>query len=140
MSSFLPATLDSISMTLAAKHPSEGISILYWDPSSSPKALRMKEQAITNLTDLLRQENRAEDLRNLLTKLRPFFSLVPKAKTAKIVRGIMDSVAKIPGTFGLQFLLCKEMVQWTRDEKRTFLRQQVEARLATLLMETKEYS
>jgi 26S proteasome regulatory subunit N6 len=66
--------------------------------------------------------------------------LIPKAKTAKIVRGIIDSVAKIPGTSELQILLYKEMVQWTCDEKRTFLRQRIEARLATLLMESKEYS
>ncbi|KAL5053445.1 hypothetical protein RYX36_034127 [Vicia faba] len=59
MSSFLPATTDSIVLALEAKDPSEGISILYrvlGDPSSSPEALRMKEKAITNLTDLLRQE------------------------------------------------------------------------------------
>ncbi|XP_057434643.1 26S proteasome non-ATPase regulatory subunit 11 homolog [Lotus japonicus] len=142
-SSYLPATTESVALALEAKDPSEGISILYRvleDPSSSPEALRMKEQAITNLTDLLRQENRGEDLRSLLTQLRPFFSLIPKAKTAKIVRGIIDSVAKIPGSSDLQIALCKEMVQWTRAEKRTFLRQRVEARLAALLMETKEYS
>lgn len=141
--SYLPATTDSIAQALEAKDPSDARSILYRvldDPSSSPEALRMKEQAITNLTDLLRQENRGEDLRSLLTSLRPFFSLIPKAKTAKIVRGIIDSVAKIPGTSDLQISLCKEMVQWTRAEKRTFLRQRIEARLAALLMETKEYS
>ncbi|TVU49179.1 hypothetical protein EJB05_00477, partial [Eragrostis curvula] len=38
----------------------------------------------------------AEDLRNLLTKLRPFFALIPKPKTAKIVWSIVDAVAKIP--------------------------------------------
>ncbi|CAL9017881.1 unnamed protein product [Prunus brigantina] len=32
------------------------------------------------------------------------------------------------------------MEQWTRAEKRTFLRQRVEARLASLLMESKEFS
>ncbi|CAL2255584.1 unnamed protein product [Prunus armeniaca] len=32
------------------------------------------------------------------------------------------------------------MTQWTHAEKRTFLRQRVEARLASLLMESKEYS
>jgi len=141
--SHLPATTDSVAQALEAKSPSEAISVLYrvlQDPSSSPEALRIKEQAITQLTDLLRQENRAEDLRSLLTQLRPYFSLIPKAKTAKIVRGIIDAVAKIPNTTELQIALCKEMVQWTRAEKRTFLRQRVEARLAALLMETKEYS
>jgi len=142
-SSYLPATTDSIAQALEAKTPAEAISILYRvleNPSSSSEALRIKEQAVTNLSDLLRQENRAEDLRNLLNQLRPFFNLIPKAKTAKIVRGIIDAVAKIPGTSDLQISLCKEMVQWTRAEKRTFLRQRVEARLAALLMENKEYS
>ncbi|KAE8673277.1 26S proteasome non-ATPase regulatory subunit 11-like protein [Hibiscus syriacus] len=136
-SSYLPATTDSIAQAL-----SEAISILYRvleNPSSSPDALRIKEQAITNLSDLLRQENRAEELRSLLTQLRPLFALIPKAKTAKIVRGIIDDVAKIPGTSDLQISLCKEVVQWTHAEKRTFLRQRVEAKLAALLMENKEY-
>ncbi|KAI6686396.1 hypothetical protein NL676_032309 [Syzygium grande] len=140
--SYLPATTESVAQALEAKTPSESISILYRileNPSSSPEALRIKEQAITNLSDLLRQENRAEDLRSLLTQLRPYFSLIPKAKTAKIVRSIIDAVAKIPGTSDLQISLCKEMVQWTRAEKRTFLRQRVEARLAALLMENKEF-
>ncbi|XP_010545427.1 PREDICTED: 26S proteasome non-ATPase regulatory subunit 11 homolog [Tarenaya hassleriana] len=138
----LPATTDSVAKALEAKSPSEAISILYSvleDPSSSPEALRIKEQAVTNLSDILTQENKAEDLRQLLVQLRPFFSLIPKAKTAKIVRGIIDAVAKIPGTTDLQITLCKEMVDWTRAEKRTFLRQRVEARLAALLMENKEY-
>ncbi|KAM1741288.1 hypothetical protein ACFX13_011528 [Malus domestica] len=142
-SSYLPATTDSIAQASEAKTPSESISILYRileNPSASSEAIRIKEQAITNLSDLLRQEHRAEDLRNLLTQLRPFFNLIPKAKTAKIVRIIIDAVAKIPNTSELQISLCKEMVQWTRAEKRTFLRQRVEARLASLLMESKEYS
>lgn len=143
MSSYLPATTDSLIQAAEAKSPSEAISILYQileNPSSSSEALRIKEQAITNISDLLRQEGRAAELQDLLTKLRPFFSLIPKAKTAKIVRGIVDAVAKIPGTSDLQITLCKEIVQWTRAEKRTFLRQRVEARLAALLMDNKEFS
>ncbi|PIN13272.1 26S proteasome regulatory complex, subunit RPN6/PSMD11 [Handroanthus impetiginosus] len=141
-SSHLPATSDSLFRAADAKAPSEAIAILYQvleDPSSSSEALRIKEQAITNLSDLLRQEGRAAELQNLLAKLRPFFSLIPKAKTAKIVRCIVDAVGKIPGTSDLQISLCREIVQWTRAEKRTFLRQRIEARLAALLMENKEY-
>lgn len=143
MASYLPATTESLAQAKEARDPSESISILYRvlkNPSSSSEALRIKEQAISNLSDLLRQEKKAEELRSLLTQLRPFFSLIPKAKTAKIVRGVIDAVSKIPGTSGLQISLCRDMVQWTRAEKRTFLRQRVEARLAALLMESKEYS
>ncbi|VFQ72361.1 unnamed protein product [Cuscuta campestris] len=142
-SSYLPATTESLIQASEAKNPSESLSILYGilnNPSSSSDSLRIKEQAISNLSDLLRRENRPDDLRNLLTQLRPFFSLIPKAKTAKIVRSIVDALAKIPGTSEIQIALCKDIVQWTRDEKRTYLRHRIEAKLASLLMESKEYA
>ncbi|KAM3304295.1 hypothetical protein P3S67_015327 [Capsicum chacoense] len=142
-SSCLPATLDSLTHASEANTPSEAIYILYRileNPSSSSEALRIKELAIFKLCDLLSQEKWAEDLKNLPIQLRPFFSLIPKAKTAKIVKGIVDAVAKIPGTSDLQITLCKEIVQWTHSEERSFLRQKIEAKLAALLMEKKEYS
>ncbi|KAL8157310.1 hypothetical protein AgCh_002129 [Apium graveolens] len=142
-SSYLPATTESLIQATEAKDAQESISILYRvleDPSSTSEALRIKEQAVSSLSDILREQCRAEELRNLLTQLRSFFAKIPKAKTAKIVRGIVDSVAKIPGTSDLQVSLCKEIVEWTRSEKRTFLRQRIEARLAALLMENKEYA
>ncbi|CAA7060291.1 unnamed protein product [Microthlaspi erraticum] len=141
MASF-PATTESITQALEAKNSEDSISILYRileDASTSPEALRIKEQAISNLSEFLSKEKRAEDLRMLLTHLRPFFTLIPKAKTAKIVRGVIDAVAKIHGTTDLQISLCREMVEWTRVEKRTFLRQRVETKLVSLLMEKKEF-
>jgi len=35
--------------------------------------------------------------------------------------------------------VCKEQVEWARAEKRTFLRQRIEARLATLHLGAKDY-
>jgi len=125
--SSIPATTESLSRALDIKStdPAGAISVLHQiieNPSSSPESLRIKEQAISNLSDLLTQEKRGEELKSLLTVLRPFFSLIPKAKTAKIVRGVIDAVAKIPGTSQLQITLCREMVEWTRLEKRTILK------------------
>ncbi len=137
-------THEALAMALENKdsNPTEAIALLreILDHSSSTsEVLRIKEQAISALSDILSHEKKAEELRSLLTDLRPYFNLVPKAKTAKIVRGIIDAVAKIPGTSDLQISLCREMVEWTRSEKRMFLRQRVEARLAALLMDNKEY-
>ena len=44
----------------------------------------------------------APGLRALLTDLRPLFAAVPKAKTAKIVRTVIDSIAKVPNSTQLQ--------------------------------------
>ena len=38
-----------------------------------------------------------------------------------------------------QLEVCKEQVEWARGEKRTFLRQRIEARLATLYLGAKDY-
>jgi 26S proteasome regulatory subunit N6 len=137
-------TNEALAVALENKdsNPTEAIALLREildHPSSTSEVLRIKEQAIAALSDILSHEKKAEELRSLLTDLRPYFNLVPKAKSAKIVRGIIDAVAKIPGTSDLQISLCREMVEWTRSEKRMFLRQRVEARLAALLMDNKEY-
>ncbi len=38
-----------------------------------------------------------------------------------------------------QMQVCKEQVEWARAEKRAFLRQRIELRLASLYLENKNY-
>ena len=40
----------------------------------------------------------------------------------------------------MQLEVCKEQVQWAQTEKRTFLCQRIEVRLATLYLETRDYT
>lgn len=79
---------------------------------------------------------------DLLDSLKEFFKTVPKAKTAKIVRALLDAVAKADGPEAeeLQVQLCIATIKWCRGEKRTFLRQRIEGRLASLYLSAKKYS
>lgn len=143
-SSSHPATLESLerATNLQTSDPSAASAIyraIIQDDATSAEALRTKESAVCSLGEILCQQGKADELRLLLTDLRPFFALIPKAKTAKLVRTVIDLVAKVPNSTDVQLALCKEMVEWTRKEKRTFLRQRVEARLAALYMETRDY-
>lgn len=45
----------------------------------------------------------------------------------------------IPKT-GLEIELCQECIEWAKEEKRTFLRQSLEARLISLYYETQRYN
>ena len=130
-------------------------------------ALKAREAAVHALAALLAKQGEAAALRALLSELRPLFAAIPKAKPAKLVRAVIDAVATVPNTTALQARghaparraagrrgacadacaprrtqveLCKEQVEWTRQEKRTFLRHRVELRLAALYLETLDYA
>ena len=59
-------------------------------------------QAIQRLSDAYAQQKDAEALRKLLTELRPLFGVITKAKTAKIVRNVIETIAKVPNSTELQ--------------------------------------
>lgn len=65
------------------------------------ESLKVKDAALQKLTGLLVKQGDAAALRSLLTDLRPLFAAIPKAKTAKIVRTIIDSIAKVPNSTAL---------------------------------------
>lgn len=75
---------------------------------------------------------------NLLKSNNDFFSTVPKAKTAKIVRNILNIVATVPNSLAIQVELCKDVIAWCKVEKRTFLRQRIEGKLAGLLLQQQQ--
>ena len=105
----------------------------------SEAALKVREKAIYAIGRLYGKLGRAQELKSLLTDLRPFFALIPKARTTKIVRSLIDLFAKLPGTEALQVELCLESIAWASEEKRTFLRQRVETRLAELYFEQRKF-
>ena len=114
--------------------------LVFESEGSDAEATKVKEQAIALLSDVCVKLQNAQALSDLLSQLRQFFTVIPKAKTAKIVRGIIDAVAKIPGSTALQVDVCKAQVEWARAEKRTFLRQRIELRLASLYLDSQEYN
>lgn len=72
------------------------------EDSSESDVVKRKEQAITCLTGALADKGDAESLKQLLADLKPMFANMPKAKTAKIVRTVMDALAQVPNTAKLQ--------------------------------------
>lgn len=114
----------------------------YGDDVIQEDVAKMKEIAILKLADVLVKSGKADKVSELLKSLRPFFATIAKAKTAKIVRGLLDAVSKSKDSSSaeLQFALCNDTIQWCREEKRTFLRQRVEGRLAVLFLSHSRYN
>ena len=99
----------------------------------SEDTVRIKELAVTRLTDLYVSTADVPALCGLLAGLlRPLFAAIPKARTARIVRSVIEALGRVPGSLDAQVALCTDTVEWCRREKRSFLRMRVQLRLAQL--------
>ena len=124
----------------AARPPVAELEATVASDAIDPDSLVSKEIAIQQLAEHYAESSEADKLVALVAALRPFFAVVAKAKTAKIVRSLIDQLAKIPSTLPLQMKLCRDSIAWCKAEKRSFLRQRIEARLAALMLESKMYT
>lgn len=70
--------------------------------SSDPEIVKIKEQAVQQLCEAYVKAQDAPGLRDMLTQLRSFFGTIPKAKTARLIRLVIDSIVKVPGSTALQ--------------------------------------
>lgn len=79
------------------------------------------------------------ELAALIQDCRPYLKNLNKAKAAKLIRKLVDLFLDMEAGTGLEVSLCQSCIDWAKEEKRTFLRQSLEARLIALYYETKQY-
>ncbi|KAE8214781.1 hypothetical protein CF319_g1291 [Tilletia indica] len=114
--------------------------ILAANPNSNDEeALKLKEGALLKLGQVFRDTKDAEALADVVRKSRALMAGGAKAKTAKLIRTLIDYFSEIPNSKQLQIDVTKENVAWAKGEKRIFLKQSLETRLIGLLYENKNY-
>ncbi|MCJ1418359.1 26S proteasome regulatory subunit rpn6 [Xylographa parallela] len=113
--------------------------ILSKGPGSGEVALREYETALMGLGELYRDEKKANELAELVRTSRSTLSSFAKAKTAKLVRQLLDLFSSIPNTVSIQISVTKSCIEWAISERRSFLRQNLETRLVTLHMAQQSY-
>ena len=107
-----------------------------------PKASSIKERAIYALARNYCDSSQYQEVVNLLTgtTCAAFFTTVTKAKCAKVVRAVLDIICSLaPNELDMQQQICNNIIAWTVKEKRSFLRQRVQAKLASVLFEQDKY-
>lgn len=118
------------------------LKIPHNDPSDdgNEEQIRAKEQGILQLGEKYKNEGKAKELAELIKQTRPFLSMISKAKAAKLVRSLVDFFLDLEAGIGIEVQLCKECIEWAKEERRTFLRQSLEARLIALYFDTGMYT
>ncbi|KAK5464742.1 26S proteasome regulatory subunit rpn6 [Exophiala xenobiotica] len=133
------AEATKLAKTEPAKAESIYKEVLATSPGSNQAALQNYENALVGLGVLYRDHSRSEDLAQLVKTSRSTLSSFAKAKTAKLVRQLLDFIAEIPNTLELQVATTKSCIDWANSEKRSFLRQNLETRLVGLYMQKQSY-
>ncbi len=96
-------------------------------------AVKVKEKCIQRMARLYTEKKDMDQIMSLMKTNAEFFNNIAKAKTAKIVRNVLAIVATIPDSIEIQVSLCEKLIEWCEAEKRTFLKQRIEAKYSNLL-------
>ncbi|CAP70740.1 uncharacterized protein PODANS_3_8020 [Podospora anserina S mat+] len=129
---------------LAPVNPQKAIElykeIISQPPSiNSEAAIREYETALISLGELYRDQQNTHELVGLVTTSRTVLSSFAKAKTAKLVRQLLDLFDAIPNSLETQIAVTKSCIEWATSERRSFLRQNLETRLVALYMKKQAY-
>ena len=77
-----------------------------WTTADRGAAMQVREAAVQQLAELYAKQQDAAALKELLVELRPMFAVIPKAKTAKLVRTTIEAMSKVPDSAQLQVGPC----------------------------------
>ncbi|GAC93523.1 hypothetical protein PHSY_001088 [Pseudozyma hubeiensis SY62] len=139
-----PQTVAQADEAIKAGNTQEGERILksiLSNQSTTTDDAQLKEQeaALLRLGELYRDTKNADALAETVRSSRTFMSSIAKAKTAKLVRTLIDYFEGIPGSQQTQIQVAKENAEWAKSEKRIFLKQNLETKLIGLYFESKKY-
>ncbi|KAG5337269.1 hypothetical protein C0989_010022 [Termitomyces sp. Mn162] len=105
----------------------------------SAQSLREQETALLKLGELYRDQKNAQGLAEIITSSRAFMSSTAKAKTAKLIRTLLNFFTPIPNSTPLQITTLQDNITWSKREKRIFLKHSLETRLVALQLEAGQY-
>lgn len=92
------------------------------------------------MTNKTNSSDSVAGLAQLIREIRPSLNNFSKAKAAKIVRHLVDLFLDMENKTGHEVSLCLDCIEWAKQEKRSLLRQSLEARLISLYYDTKMYT
>ncbi|KAG7562047.1 hypothetical protein FFLO_02519 [Filobasidium floriforme] len=128
--------------SIAASDPSQAEQLykqILKDKAANDEQLREQETALLKLGGLYKAAGNSDALAQLVTDSRDFMGSIAKAKTARLIRTLIDSFPATEEGRGKQMTVLQDNISWATKENRVFLRQSLEVKLVGLQLETKSY-
>lgn len=117
------------------------LSPLPSEPIALEKARGVREAAILRAARMLPKDS-AKPLTVYIRALESIWVSFPRAKTAKIIKDLLALFDELPVQVHNeeQVHLLKDLIAWCEQDKRVFLRQALQLRLAELYLASREFS
>lgn len=103
------------------------------------EVLKNKEEAFNDALNLIATQGRTDDFEKVFEALKANVDSFPRARTAKLVRQLIDACGRVPKSESAQMALCSACVAWCETEERTFLKHRLQTKLASLYEEGGKY-
>lgn len=127
-----------VATALREGNESQLLELIGEDIEAAEANVKAKESAITGLAQLYVDRGQPEKIQAIAVNFAHRLGIFSKPRLAKITKGLVDYIAKAPGSERLQIELSQWLVEWCVAEKRTYLKHRMELRLATLFLEVGE--
>src|SRR4051812_4100914 len=98
-------------------------------PPSDEALQREQEEAIVSLGDIYARQRNTSALVSLVHDSQQLTSSFSKAKTAKVLRYLVDLFGSVPGAMDTQITVIRDCIAWAVQGRRVFLRQNLETKL-----------
>jgi 26S proteasome regulatory subunit N6 len=97
--------------------------------ATSTLHLKEKEEVVFKCGQMVSHDDQM--LSQLIRSLEPAFLQFPRAKTAKIIKDLLD-LFSVDGAH-IQSALLKELIEWAQKDRRFYLKQSLQTKLASVL-------
>ncbi|EAA20672.1 putative 26S proteasome subunits [Plasmodium yoelii yoelii] len=106
---------------------------------TNEKVMQINDKLIYLLCDYYINKKDIDNLINFTTSNENYFSVLPQAKTAKLIRNIVEKISKKIRNISTLYLIFKKYMNWAYEKKRNFLRCRIEVKIIILFILKQKY-
>ncbi|KAI4835974.1 26S proteasome regulatory subunit RPN6 [Plasmodium brasilianum] len=106
---------------------------------TNEKVMQINDKLIYLLCDYYINKKEIDNLINFTTSNENYFNVLPQAKTAKLIRNIVEKISKKIRNISTLYIIFKKYINWAYEKKRNFLRCRIEVKIIILFILKQKY-
>ncbi|VWU49223.1 26S proteasome regulatory subunit RPN6 [Hepatocystis sp. ex Piliocolobus tephrosceles] len=106
---------------------------------TNEKVMQINDKLIYLLCDYYINKKEIDNLINFTISNENYFNILPQAKTAKLIRNIVEKISKKLRNISTLYIIFKKYMNWAHEKKRNFLRCRIEVKIIILFILKQKY-